>query len=226
MKDYRTYYERGFMDKIAEADEEAWFTPPKFLSAYGAASIPQELANFYGRGGNRAEILSQKEMRRMHRAAELLAGKKGGIKTKITQMIQPQYDPKTHAVVLPTRGTGTHAHELGHAVGMKGKFPIIQRISRNLAIPVSVGGTLTAAWSDDPTVRNVASVAAPVAMAPTIAEELRASNIGRKLLQRRGVKGLKTLAPFRGVPTYLAAAVAPFIAAQVRGRLLKKENDE
>lgn len=225
MKDYRTYYERGFMDKLAESDEADW-NIPKFLPAYGAAAIPQELANYYGRGGNTRELLSPKEMWRMHRAAELLAGKKGGIKTKITQLIEPQYDPSQHVVVLPQRGTGTHAHELGHAVGMKGKFPVIQRISRRLALPTAVGGTLTAALSDDPTTRNVASVAAPVVMAPTIAEELRASNIGRKLLQRRGVTGLKTLAPFRGVPTYLAAAVAPFIAAQMRGQLLKKENDE
>lgn len=113
-------------------------------------------------------------------------------------------------------------HELGHAVrdrlGARSKL-----ISRFYGVPGNSAAGLAAiaaglfGGKNDTADAIMASTGA-LAMAPTIYEEMAASNVGARLLRLKGLSKLKT---FAGVPTYLAAAATPAIAIGVR-RGLKK----
>jgi hypothetical protein len=124
-------------------------------------------------------------------------------------------------VVLTAPSEGILAHELGHArsIGRLGPGKLPYLLARGYAPAIGAGyATLKGyqgAFLDDPKMALTGAAVASASMVPMVADEMIASGIGSKLLKDAdpGYKrGLKALSSWRGVPTYLAAALAPFAA--------------
>lgn len=141
----------------------------------------------------------------------------------------PAYSPGNRIILAGVRkGTSKASaeallgHELGHAVRdrLNAKSKLIKKFYGAPGLGVASLATIAAGLhggKNDIADAIMASTGA-LAMAPTVYEELAASNVGARLLRLKGLSKLKT---FRGAPTYLAAAAAPAIAIGIRRGLNK-----
>ncbi len=137
----------------------------------------------------------------------------------------PQYNWYGSTIVAPMRrgvnrqvAEGILGHEVGHAVLDKLRKPRQQKWMRRLYAggPAATGVlSAAAALGHDNTVGQDVALAAGGVLAslPQITEETRASAIGARLLRLKGLSKLRT---FRGVPTYLMAALAPAMTIGAR----------
>ena len=114
------------------------------------------------------------------------------------------------------------AHEVGHVARMaSGKLrPRLYAGSNGLAKALGLGGVLRASVGKEISGSEAAGWQAATALAalPMLHEEIQASRVGSRLA---GLKGLKRLGSFRGVPSYLAVASLPAAAYGAR-KLLNK----
>lgn len=114
------------------------------------------------------------------------------------------------------------AHEVGHVARMaSGKLrPRLYGGSKLLSGVLGAVGLLRASVGREISGREAAGWQAATALAalPMLNEEVQASRIGSRLA---GLRGLKRLGAFRGVPSYVAAASVPAAAYGVR-KLLNK----
>lgn len=114
------------------------------------------------------------------------------------------------------------AHEVGHAARLAaGKLkPRLYGGSKVLSGVLGSAGLLRASFGREISGREAAGWQAATALAalPMLHEEIQASRIGSRLA---GLKGLRRLGAFRGVPSYIAAASVPAAAYGVR-KLLNK----
>jgi hypothetical protein len=136
-------------------------------------------------------------------------------------------------VNIPSAFGGSHvsgatgAHELGHVrvqdwLKRRGG-PALERMSRNLAAvgpQIGLGAASVAALLPDKYALPL-TIASTLAMAPTMISELAASHYGGKGLSQLHGGGIfrrlrNYLAPYRGVPTYAAAAALPALTYGLR----------
>lgn len=106
------------------------------------------------------------------------------------------------------------AHEVGHAARLaSGKLrPRVYSGSKTLSHLLGYAGAVRASMSGDEISGGEAAgwqTAAALASMPMLNEEVQASRIGSRLA---GLKGLKRLGAFRGVPSYIALASTPALA--------------
>lgn len=116
---------------------------------------------------------------------------------------------------------GITAHELGHAVRRSRGLlrPAAYRRSKLLASAIGSIGSLRTAYGDvGGDEASLWSAATGLASLPMLNEEIQASRLGSRLA---GLRGLRRLSAFRGVPTYLAAATLPALTYAAR-RLINK----
>lgn len=109
------------------------------------------------------------------------------------------------------------AHEVGHAARLaSGKLrPRLYGSSKNLLGVLSAIGLIRASVGREISGREAAGwqAAAALSALPMLHEEVQASRIGSRLA---GLRGLKRLGSFRGVPSYVAAASIPAVAYGIR----------
>lgn len=114
------------------------------------------------------------------------------------------------------------AHEVGHASRLAaGKSrPRLYGGSKILSGVLAAAGLLRASTGREISGREAAGWQAATALAalPMLNEEVQASRVGSRLA---GLRGLKRLGVFRGVPSYVAAASVPAVAYGTR-KLLNK----
>jgi len=109
---------------------------------------------------------------------------------------------------------GMSAHELGHAVRTKKPMSRLYAKSTRLSGILGLLGSIRASGKDVSGREAAAlTLATALAASPMLHEEIQASRVGSKLV---GLKGLKRLPAFSGVPTYAIAATMPGIAWAVR----------
>lgn len=148
----------------------------------------------------------------------------------------PHYVPKSNTAFMIGNDPGILAHEMGHAQQFtKGRSALRQgfNISRgigSLLSPFYALGVLTT--KDQDTAQRRAATASLLQL-PVVAHEIDASYHGRKLLidaqksvgnipVRQGAGGvykplsraskfMRSLAPFKGVPTYAMGAAIPYL---------------
>jgi hypothetical protein len=117
---------------------------------------------------------------------------------------------------------GIVAHEVGHAARLSaGKLrPRLYGGSKILSGVLGAAGLLRASVGREISGREAAGWQAATALAalPMLNEEVQASRIGSRLA---GLRGLRRLGAFRGVPSYIAAASVPAAAYGIR-KLLNK----
>jgi hypothetical protein len=117
---------------------------------------------------------------------------------------------------------GITAHEVGHVARMaSGKLrPRLYGGSKLLSGVLGAAGLVRASLGREISGREAAGWQAATALSalPMLNEEIQASRIGSRLA---GLRGLKRLAAFRGVPSYIAVASVPAAAYGVR-KLLNK----
>lgn len=114
------------------------------------------------------------------------------------------------------------AHEVGHVSRLAaGKLsPRLYGGSKILSSVLAAAGLFHAATGREISGREAAGWQAATALAalPMLNEEVQASRVGSRLA---GLRGLKRLGAFRGVPSYVAAASVPAAAYGAR-KLLNK----
>lgn len=116
---------------------------------------------------------------------------------------------------------GTTGHEIGHVYrSLSGKLhPTRYMLSKNIGGLVSAVGALRNSRKDaDPREAAFWAAGSVLSSAPMLNEEFQASRVGSKLI---GLKGLRRLHAFKGLPSYIAGASAPGIAYGVR-RLIER----
>ena len=117
---------------------------------------------------------------------------------------------------------GLTAHEVGHVARLtSGKVkPHLYGGSKALSTVLGLVGLIRASTGREISGREAAGWQAATALSalPMLREEIQASRIGSRLA---GLRGLKRLGAFRGVPSYIAAASLPAAAYGVR-KLLNK----
>lgn len=102
---------------------------------------------------------------------------------------------------------GLLAHEVGH---LKGHRALLHPLTRVGAIYGGMGTAGVAAITDNEDVAKKSAIIGGLASIPMMASELDASRRGAGLLHKAGVKGMRRLSPFMGIPSYAAiAAMAP-----------------
>lgn len=123
----------------------------------------------------------------------------------ITENVRPYFKP------------GVLAHEIGHT---RDKFLNTKagRIGYGIGSLAPQAGTLGTAITKDQTRAKKYAVASTVASAPMLAAEIQASISGIKALRKGGIKGLRSLTPAVGLPSYAGLAAGPAIAYQVKKR--------
>lgn len=153
------------------------------------------------------------------------------VKKDLKNWLTSHYNPQTKTIhvesVIPP---GVLAHEMGHASGgMRDAFHKAIKVTR---IPAFLGAGLapilqssgiepdTAAW-------NVATYGPAALMAPTLAEEARASYRALKALRGIGgrgamLRGILSLLP--AFSTYVAGAGAPILSGALIRKAYDKEN--
>jgi hypothetical protein len=115
-----------------------------------------------------------------------------------------------HVYTPATARPGMLAHEMGHATGLGPRIPTgLHRLSRiALALGPILGGVSALVRQDEDKALRDTLISSGVTL-PALAEELRASHRGSRLLGKAQVKGLGRLTPYAGLPTYMALASAP-----------------
>ena len=147
----------------------------------------------------------------------------------------PHFDPRNKSIYMMGKDPGILAHEMGHykqfdKPGMVRKGFNLSRGVSGILTPFYALGIMTT--KDQDTAQRRAATASLLQL-PTLAHEIDASYHCRKILMNaeknvgniptvKGARGafkpiskgslfIKTLAPFKGVPSYLLAAMAPYI---------------
>jgi len=154
------------------------------------------------------------------------------------------FDPNTNTVNVATKfgnkpgnyNPGILAHELGHAKqfnkpgrGMK-LLNMMQGPTR--ALQMTGLTSLPQMFIDDEKTAGQAAGIGTALGAPVLAHEIDASRRGRNLLKKAAKKSgtklsfIKSLAPYKGVPTYLLAAMMPYLSYKYlkNSGAYKKEN--
>jgi hypothetical protein len=111
---------------------------------------------------------------------------------------------------------GLLAHEVGHATQPRFLRHPLGHMTGKLA--PSVAGLYATATGDEQRAKKAAIVGG-LAAAPMLASEVDASVRGSRLLRKAGVKGLRSLSPGFGLPTYAAVAAAPYLAYRTKKAL-------
>jgi len=122
------------------------------------------------------------------------------------------FNPKAPASAVQ----GIAAHELGHALRSRYGLARTGMYQGSKALTMLLGTLASLPLSKrDASGRDAAlwSAATAMASAPMLHEEIEASRWGSRLA---GLKGLRRLGAFRGVPTYIATAATPGIVFGVR----------
>ena len=142
----------------------------------------------------------------------------------------PHFDPSTNTVNVSTKfghRPGNYdpsmvAHELGHAQqynkGGRGmKLLNMAQTPARLAMMSGLTSFPQMFIDDEKTAGQAAAIGTAMG-APVVAHEIDASRKGRNLLKKAAQKSgtklsfLKSLAPYKGVPTYLLAAMMPYLS--------------
>lgn len=152
---------------------------------------------------------------------------------KILGKVGPNYMPAGHFIYMPGMGDlkpggmfGPHlkpgilAHEIGHSMNMKGnpngfmqKLYNKSKIGSQLAVSGSMLGGMVL---DDASLGYIGGVGSALS-APMLAEELRASAKGYRLMRSLGAGRGKALGAFVGVPSYfMGSTVAPMLPWAIR----------
>ncbi len=133
------------------------------------------------------------------------------------------YQPQTNTVATAQRGTGTNpgtlAHEMGHAQQYgKGGTPRLNKMANYSRVANMFGLTMLPLMiaDDEKSAKAFAGIGTALS-APNFIHEMDASAKGRKLLMDAASKSgnklgfLKSLAPYKGIPSYLIALLAPVL---------------
>ena len=147
-------------------------------------------------------------------------------KNPIAPLINPlagsHYNPRTNSVVMAQRGNnpnaGVLAHELGHAQQFKNPSSLLNKGAKYSRLANMFGLTTAPLWiaEDESTAKKWAGIGTALS-APNFIHEMDASWKGRKMLLEAASKSgnklglLKSLASFKGVPSYLMALAAPMM---------------
>lgn len=142
-----------------------------------------------------------------------------GVKRK-KSLSMPAFDPGKKTIIGITDSPEIMAHELGHAKNFKDVERVFGKFGKNIHTGLYTGskgltllGGIAAPLAsilgaDDDTVKTI-GVAGAASSAPMMLEELIASARGAKALGKAG-KGMGSkLKAFIGIPSYIAAGIAP-----------------
>lgn len=157
----------------------------------------------------------------------------------------PYFNPQTNTINMDIHpkynskyGKSLFAHELGHSTKLAskdGKIPAsmtIYGLSKSISGMAAVGQLINCFNSDDESRKKVGralSVAGGVSALPMIAEEIRASYTGSKML---GLQGGDAARAYIGIASYIAWALSPtiiyFVSEKTRQfiRALRKAKQE
>jgi len=227
-----TPYEMGFIDRLLPVDRDSELTPAQIearrlidhmgkgalayfpvKSLSDVSSLPLAAYNRFGTQMGEDEVI--KMLKRV--AAEQKPTPKTRLSLDLGPGVGDLYDPIENAVQLNKDNLrrGVVAHEFGHAMrpGMKNLYHYGGKLGNLMMYP--------SAFLGDEDMREMAGIVGSGAMLPRVYEEIMASRAGSKLLKDQGVKGMRRLSPFVGVPTYAAAATLPYLMAKTRGWLDK-----
>ena len=142
---------------------------------------------------------------------------------KLPDVTGSRYMPNSHTVYAPKSNYGVLAHEIGHSQQYrsplyKKTLAPLSKLGRVSALLGPLAPVLTANESEAR--RN--SLIASGMQVPTLVEELDASRRGSKMLKKSGAlkkvknmtkmqKALMMMRPFAGIPSYLLAAMTPYL---------------
>lgn len=142
-----------------------------------------------------------------------------GVKRK-QSLDMPAFDPGNKTIIGITDSPEIMAHELGHAKNFKDVEHVFGKLGKNIHTGLYAGskgltlmGGIAAPLAsilgaDDDTVKTI-GVAGAASSTPMMLEELIASVRGAKALGKAG-KGMGSkLKAFIGMPSYIAAGIAP-----------------
>ena len=132
------------------------------------------------------------------------------------------YNPSTKTAYTAQRGInpnpGILAHELGHAKQFKNPSSLINKLALPSRIATMYGLiSLPLLFAEDESTAKTMAGVGTAASAPLFAHEMDASIKGRKMLMEAASKSgnklgfLRSLAPFKGMPSYLLALASPYL---------------
>lgn len=144
------------------------------------------------------------------------------VETGLRSWLLSHYDPKTKTIrVKSDIPPGVLAHEMGHASGAM--RDTLHKTIKYTRIPALMGATLapmfqTSGMEPGSAEWNAVTYGPAALMAPTLAEEARASYRALKALNRVGgrgamLRGILSLLPAFG--TYAAGAAAPIVSGSI-----------
>ncbi len=145
---------------------------------------------------------------------QIRGGFNKGVREKIASMTGST-DERGVAISNSIRSSlkpGVLAHEIGHQQQLRHLTGPLYHAGKMLP----GGAALYSGLTSDEGHAKKAAIAGTLAAAPMLAAEIDASRRGSKLLKNAGMKGLRRLTPFVGVPSYAAVAAVPMATYKIK----------